>query len=68
MQLTVAAAGTGPVDLAVHHVAAAPRAEQVAAQLRAALPALGQSYVSELGPVLSVHLGPGAIGTITVRR
>lgn len=68
VQLTVAAAGTGPVDLAVHHVAAAPRAEQVAAQLRAALPALGQSYVSELGPVLSVHLGPGAIGTITVRR
>jgi DegV family protein with EDD domain len=68
VQLTAAAAGTGPVDMAVHHVAAAARAEQVAGQLRAAVPGLGELYVAELGPVLSVHLGPGAIGTVVVRR
>jgi len=68
VQLTVAASGPGPVDIAVHHVAAGVRAEQVADQLRSAVPGLGGLYVSELGPVLSVHLGPGAIGTVVVRR
>ena len=66
--LTVEAAGPGPVDVAVHHLAAAARAQSVAAQLRAALPALGELQVAELGPVLGAHLGPGAIGTVLVRR
>jgi DegV family protein with EDD domain len=68
VQLTVAAAGDGPVDVAVHHLAAAARAEQVAGQLRAALPALGELYIAELGPVVGAHLGPGSIGTVIVRR
>jgi DegV family protein with EDD domain len=68
VQLTVHAAGTGPVDLAVHHLGAAERAEQVAAQLRAGIADLQQLHVSELGPVLSAHLGPGVIGTVVVRR
>jgi DegV family protein with EDD domain len=68
VQLTVDAAGSGPVDLAVHHLGAADRAEQVAAQLRAGISGLGQSYVTELGPVLGAHLGPGVIGTVVVRR
>lgn len=67
-QLSVAAAGSGPVDVAVHHLAAAARAEQVAEALRAGLPALGELHVAELGPVLSAHLGPGVIGTVVVRR
>lgn len=66
--LTVAAAGDGPVDVAVHHLAASPRAEAVAEQIRDQVPALGALYVSELGPVLGVHLGPGAIGTVLLRR
>lgn len=68
VQLTAAAAGSGPVDLAVHHLAAHARAEQVAEQLRAAVPGLGATYVAELGPVLGAHLGPGVIGTVVVRR
>jgi DegV family protein with EDD domain len=68
VQLTVESAGDGPVDLAVHHLAAAARAEQVAAQLRAALPRLGELTVSEIGPVVGAHLGPGVIGTVVVRR
>ncbi len=67
-QLTIATAGPGPVDVAVHHLAAGPRAEQVADALRQAIPSLGELWVAELGPVLSAHLGPGVIGTVVVRR
>ena len=65
---TAAAVGTGPVDLAVHHLAAADRAAHVAERLHSALPQLEEIQVAELGPVLGAHLGPGVIGTVTVRR
>lgn len=68
VQLTAAAAGEGPVDAAVHHLAAAARAEQVATALRTAIPRIGQLYIAELGPVVGAHLGPGVIGTVVVRR
>jgi DegV family protein with EDD domain len=68
VQLTVGAAGGARADVAVHHLAAEARAEAIADQLRAACPHLGEVHVAELGPVLGVHLGPGAIGTVTVRR
>jgi DegV family protein with EDD domain len=66
VQLT-AAAGASAEGVVVHHLAAAARAESVAAQLRTALPALAV-HVGELGPVLGAHLGPGAIGTVVLRR
>jgi DegV family protein with EDD domain len=66
--LTVEAAGSSPVDVGVHHLAAAARAESVADQLRAGLPGLHDLHVAELGPVLGAHLGPGVIGTVLVRR
>ncbi|TAM86022.1 MAG: DegV family protein, partial [Jatrophihabitans sp.] len=66
--LTAAAAGNGRVDLAVHHLSAPERAAAVAAQLRDAIPDVGELYVSELGAVLGAHLGPGALGTVLVRR
>lgn len=68
VQLCCDAAGDGPVDVAVHHLAAPARAEQVAGQLRTALPGLGELVVAELGPVLGAHLGPGALGAVIVRR
>jgi DegV family protein with EDD domain len=68
VSLTADAAGAGPVDVAVHHLAAEARAQAVAGQLRIALPTVRNLYVAELGPVLGAHLGPGAIGTILVRR
>ncbi|MDT4928581.1 MAG: fatty acid kinase fatty acid binding subunit, partial [Pseudonocardiales bacterium] len=68
VELTVAAAGTGPVDLAVHHLAAVERATALEAQLRSALPQLGESRVAELGAVIGAHLGPGVLGTVLVRR
>jgi DegV family protein with EDD domain len=66
--LTVDAAGRGPVDIAVHHLQAQSRAESVAAQLRAQVPSVAELTVSELGPVLGAHLGPGVIGAVVVRR
>lgn len=68
VSLTAKAAGTGAADIAVHHVAAPERAAAVADQVRAAVPGLGELHVAELGPVLGVHLGPGAIGTVVVTR
>jgi DegV family protein with EDD domain len=66
--LTTEAARDATVDVAVHHLAAAARAESVADQLRSALPKLNELHVGELGPVLGAHLGPGVIGTILVRH
>jgi fatty acid kinase fatty acid binding subunit len=68
VQLTVQSAGSDPVDVAVHHLAAAERADLVANQLRSALPKVGELFVAELGPVVAAHLGPGVIGTVVVRR
>jgi DegV family protein with EDD domain len=68
VQLTVDAAGDGVVDVAVHHLAAQARADQVAGQLRAALPRIGELDIAEIGPVVGAHLGPGVIGTVVVRR
>ena len=41
VELAAQAAGDGPVDLAVHHLAAAGRAEEVAARLRERIPQVG---------------------------
>ncbi|MBE7162553.1 MAG: DegV family protein [Williamsia herbipolensis] len=66
VELTVAAAGTGPVDLAVHHLAVPERAEALAAQLRAAIPQAQECHVAEIGAVIGAHLGPGVLGTVLV--
>jgi DegV family protein with EDD domain len=68
VQLTADAAGSGPVDVAVHHLAAGARAEQVANALRSAIDNVGELHIAEIGPVVGAHLGPGAIGTVVVRR
>jgi DegV family protein with EDD domain len=68
VRLTVEAAGTGTVDVAVHHLSAAERAAALAAEIRAGVPRLGQLHISELGAVVGAHLGPGVLGTVVVRR
>jgi fatty acid kinase fatty acid binding subunit len=68
VELTVRSAGGRDVDLAVHHVAAADRANDVERQVREQLPRLRDSQVSELGPVIGAHLGAGVVGTVIVRR
>lgn len=66
--LAVAAAGDGPADVAVQHLAAAKRAGQLAERLRARLPEIGRFYASEIGAVVGAHVGPGVLGVVVVRR
>lgn len=64
VQRAVDAAGDGPVSVAVHHLAAAERADRLAAELRQRLPALRELHVSELGAAIGAHVGPGAVGVV----
>ena len=68
VELAVRAAGDGPVDLAVHHLAAATRAEEVAARLRERLPEVARLLVSEVGAVIGAHVGPGLLGVVVVPK
>lgn len=64
----VAAAGDGPVDVAVHHLAAADAARAFAERLRARIPALATLHESEVGAVVGAHVGPGLLGAVVSRR
>ncbi len=66
--LAVQRAGDGEVDLAVHHLAAADKAGQLAERLRARLPGVGALHVSEVGAVVGAHVGPGLLGVVLSRR
>jgi DegV family protein with EDD domain len=67
-ELLVEAAGDGPVDVAVHHLAAPARAAALADALRGDLPGLQSLYVSEVGAVVGAHVGPGMLGVVLWRR
>jgi len=66
--LAVERAGDGPVDLAVHHLAAPDRAATLADRLRARLPEITSLHVSEVGAVVGAHVGPGLLGVVVARR
>lgn len=66
--LAVAAAGDGPVDLAVHHLAAPERAVALTERLRSRLRGLRELHSSEVGAVVGAHVGPGVLGVVVVRR
>jgi DegV family protein with EDD domain len=68
VELAAQAAGDGPVDLAVHHLAAADRANEVATRLRARIPHVARLLVSEVGAVIGAHVGPGLLGVVVVPR
>jgi DegV family protein with EDD domain len=53
--------GDHAAALAVHHVADPDSAEQVAAALADRLPACEPAIITELGPVLALHVGGGAL-------
>ncbi|MFF8742336.1 DegV family protein [Streptomyces californicus] len=61
-------AGTAPVDIAVHHLAAPERAERLAERLRERLPGLAELHVSEVGAVIGAHTGPGLLGAVISAR
>jgi DegV family protein with EDD domain len=65
--LGVGLAGDGPVDVAVHHLAAEEKANGLADRLRARVPGLRSMYVSEVGAVVGAHVGPGLLGVVVSR-
>ena len=64
VQRAVEVAGQGPVSVAIHHLAAAEKAERLAAEIRDRLPQLRELHVSELGAAIGAHVGPGAVGIV----
>jgi DegV family protein with EDD domain len=64
VQRAVEAAGDEPVSVAVHHLAAAEKAERLVGELRNRLPKLRELHVSELGAAIGAHVGPGAVGIV----
>ncbi|MGW1297663.1 DegV family protein [Streptomyces sp. NPDC002533] len=61
-------AGTAPVDIAVHHLAAQERADRLAERLRERVPGLVDLHVSEVGAVIGAHTGPGLLGAVISLR
>lgn len=64
VEQVLAIVGEGRAELAVHHVDNPGGAAELAATLTSALPACGAPLITELGPVLGVHLGAGAVGVV----
>ncbi len=66
--LAVEAAGPGTVDIAVHHLAAPERAEQLANALKERLgDRLRAAYQSEVDAVVGAHVGPGMAAVVIHR-
>jgi len=59
-------AGGSTVDIAVQHLAAAGRAEQLGQALGSRLP-VRHTYLSEVGAVLGAHAGPGLVCAVIHR-
>lgn len=67
-ELVVARAGEAEVDLAVHHLAAADKAELLAERLRNRVPGIVELHLSEVGAAVGAHVGPGLLGVVLSRR
>ncbi|MEV5859869.1 DegV family protein [Streptomyces sp. NPDC052071] len=67
-EIVAAQAGTGAVDIAVHHLAAPEGAERLAERLRGRIPGLADLHVSEVGAVIGAHTGPGLLGAVVAPR
>lgn len=66
--LAIEAAGSGRVEVAVHHLAAAQRAAYLAETLKDKLgDRVSALYTSEVGAAVGAHVGPGLAGVV-VRR
>jgi DegV family protein with EDD domain len=63
-ELALEAASGREVDIAVHHLASADRAEVLAEALRSRTEHLRELLVSEIGAVVGAHVGPGMLGVV----
>jgi DegV family protein with EDD domain len=63
-EIIVGEVGDTPVEAAVHHLASAERAGELAERLRERLPSLRSMYIGEVGAVVGAHVGPGMLGVV----
>ena len=68
VDLAAAQAGDARVDVAVHHLDNAARAEALAARLADRLPGVVDLVVVEVGAVIGAHVGPGLLGVVVSPR
>jgi DegV family protein with EDD domain len=66
VEIAVRSAGTGPVAIAIHHLAAPDLAARLAERIRDALGGCEDCVVSEVGAVIGAHIGPGAVGVVVL--
>ncbi|ONI85726.1 fatty acid-binding protein DegV [Saccharothrix sp. ALI-22-I] len=66
VDLAASAAGSGPVGLAVHHLAAPERAAELATLLDERVPGSAGCLISEVGAVIGAHTGPGVLGVVVL--
>ncbi|PRW64490.1 DegV family protein [Actinopolyspora mortivallis] len=67
LELAVATAGAQPgVAVAVQHLAAPRRANELASSLVRRLPSCSDCVVSEIDPTVGAHIGPGALGVVVL--
>ncbi|MFE9746080.1 DegV family protein [Saccharothrix saharensis] len=66
VDLAASAAGSGPVGLAVHHLAAPDRAAELATLLDERVPGSTGCLISEVGAVIGAHTGPGVLGVVVL--
>ncbi|MFN8076101.1 MAG: DegV family protein [Kineosporiaceae bacterium] len=64
-EIVVGEVGESRVDVVVHHLDAAERAQALAAALGEALPGCREVTVSEIGAVVGAHVGPGLLAVVT---
>ncbi|GGV06396.1 DegV domain-containing protein [Kitasatospora herbaricolor] len=67
-EIAVDRAADREVDIAVHHLASADRAEPLAERLRERVPGLRELYVGEVGAVIGAHVGPGLLAVVLSPR
>jgi DegV family protein with EDD domain len=67
-ELAVALAGDDPVSIAVHHLDAQARANQVAIALDEMLPKVDDIVMTEVGAVVGAHAGPGMLAVVVCKR
>jgi len=63
-----AAGGDACVELAVHHIDAPDRANELAARLHERLAGTPEPMLVELGPVVGAHVGPGTLAVVVAPR
>jgi DegV family protein with EDD domain len=64
VDVAVSDAADVDVEIAVHHVAAPERAQDVSQRLQERIPSLGAVPVTEVGAVVGAHVGPGTVGVV----